>query len=194
MMGVDKAKKLEALSNFTAMAGQNPAFAYLLGFLTGQVDRVFFVRDLEDAKIALRMSVGRQRIWPAQPLQATISGVIMPTPLAFVSAAGATDDPICVSLEFDHADETPWYQEVLLPNVSYVRDFKKTVEEESFRVRAEMDRALDIYKECKEMLAKDPARQKELSYYLKVAEEELRNLGNKLAELNVQMKRISSDS
>lgn len=191
---MDRAKKLEALNNFTAMVGQNPAFAYLLGFLTGQVDRVFFVRDLEDAKIALRISVGRQRIWPAQPLQATVSGVIMPTPLAFVSAAGATDDPICVSLEFDHADETPWYQEVLLPDASYVRDLKKTVEEESLRVRAEMDRALDIYKECKEMLARDPVRQKELSYYLKVAEEELRNLSNKLAELNAQMKKISSDS
>ena len=53
---ISRVKKLEALGNFTKLVGDDSVLAYLMGFLTGQVDRVHFVRDPTGADISLMLS------------------------------------------------------------------------------------------------------------------------------------------
>ncbi|MGE5593413.1 MAG: hypothetical protein ACM3X3_06995 [Betaproteobacteria bacterium] len=190
---ISRAKKLEALQNFTMMVGGDPAFAYLMGFLTGQVDRVHFVQDPAGADIAVRLSQGRLTVWPAEPFRATVGGVIIPNPMAFVAAASRSDRQICVSLNFERQDEALWYREVLVPDVSHVKGPSEAAEEEAKALRAEMDRALDIYSECKRMLEKDEeGRKKELDYYMKVAQEQMRQLSSKLEEVNAELRRLAA--
>ncbi len=191
---ISRAKKLEVLNNFTMMVGGDPAFAYLMGFLTGQVDRVHFVENAAGADIALRLSQGKLTVWPAEPFRATVGGVIIPNPIAFVAAASKSDRQICVSLSFERADEAPWYQEVLLPDVSYVSGPAESAEEEARALRAEMDRALDIYSECKRLLENDEgSRKQELDYCMRVAQEQMKQLSTKLEEVNAALQRLASD-
>ncbi len=190
---VDRTQKLEAINNFTVMVGNDPAFAYLMGFLAGQVDRVHFVRDPAGADISLRLSQAKLTVWPAEPFRAMVGGVIVPNPIAFVAAVNNSDKPICVSLNFERSDEAPWYRQVLLPDVSYVADTTKAAEEEATALRAEMDRALDIYAECKKLLETDQGeRKKELDYYMTVAQEQMRQLSSKLEQVNAQLKRMKA--
>ncbi|HHV62285.1 MAG TPA: hypothetical protein GXX51_06575 [Firmicutes bacterium] len=187
---ISKEKKIEALSNFTAMVANNPALTYLMGYLTGQVDRVHFVKDLNGAEIAVRVSQGRLTVWPAEPFRATVAGLIILNPISFAAAVNNMKDPICVSLYFENAENTPWYQEVLLPDVSYVKGAEEAVEDKAKELRSEMDRTLDIYRECMKLLESDTGeRRKELDYYLVVAQNQLRELNRKLEQVTIEMNR-----
>ena len=188
---VSRSKKLEALNNFTKLVGDDPVLAYLMGFLTGQVDRVHFVRDSRGADISLKLSQERFTVWPGEPLRANVGGVIMPHPIAFVRAVGQaqSDRQICVPLNFERADEAEWYQEVLLPDVSYVQQGMEAAEEEAKLLRKEMDHALDIYAECKRLLEKSGSeRRAELDYYMSVAQTQMKLLSGKLEEVSIQLK------
>ena len=188
---VTRAQKLEAITRFGLMVGQNPWFAFLIGYLIGQVDRVNFVKDLTDAEIAIRLSARHSAVWPHEPFKATVRGVAMPNTYTLVRAINEEDTPICVSLDFDHAEDAPWYQEVLLPSASYAKDAEAAAQAESEILWKEMDRTLDIYREAKARLKEDPARQKELEYYMRLAEEQMRKLSQQMEELNKHLKRIT---
>lgn len=186
---VARDKKLEALHNFSLMVIRNPLLSYLMGFLTGQVDRVHFVADLRGADVAVKLCIRRKALWPNEPFQATIAGVSMPNPMSFVQAVSNKQAEICVMLDFNNAEDTGWYQEVLLPDVSYVKDTLEAAHEESSRLKREMDRVLDIYRECKVMLdSAAPDRKKEMEFYITLAEQQLKQLSNQLDELNARMK------
>ena len=102
------------------MVVQNPLLTYLFGYLTGQVDRVHFQRILQGYDIAVKISLRRLTLWPADPFSATVKGVSMPNSLALVQAISDQEDiPICISVDFDNINEAYWYQEVLLPDVSH---------------------------------------------------------------------------
>ncbi|MEW6227403.1 MAG: hypothetical protein AB1700_04805 [Bacillota bacterium] len=189
---VSRSEKLEAINNFTMIVGSDPGLAYLMGFLVGQIDRVHFVQNPAGADISVRLSQGRLTVWPSEPFRATVGGVIVPNPVAFVAAASNTDKPICVSLNFERSDEAPWYRQVLLPDVSYVKGSAEAAEEEARVLRAEMDRALDIYAECKKLLEADRGgRKEELDYYMTIAQEQMRQLSSKLEEVNAQLRRLA---
>jgi len=188
-----RAKKLEALYNCGFMVGQNPWFAFLFGYLVGQVDRVHFVQDLTGAEIAIHLDLRRKRIWPGEPFRATVRGITMPNTFTLVRSMESSDAPICLQVDFDGAEDTPWYQEVVLPGVSYVKDLHEAVQEESDALWKEMDRTLDIYRECKTLLeGASPERRRELQYYMRLAEDQMRKLSAQMDELNRQMKRITS--
>jgi len=192
---VPRGKKLEVLHNFSLMVIRHPLISYLMGFLTGQVDRVHFVADLKGAEVAVKLTMRRKALWPNEPFQATVSGVSMPNPVAFVQAVSGKQSDICVMLDFDNAEDTPWYQEVLLPDVSYVKDTLEAAQEESSRLKREMDRVLDIYRECKAMLnAATPEKKKEMEFYIGVAEQQLKQLSSQLDELNAKMKQLSDQA
>ena len=192
---VPRDKKLEVLHNFSLMVIRHPLISYLMGFLTGQVDRVHFVADLKGAEVAVKLTMRRKALWPNEPFQATVSGVSMPNPVAFVQAVSDKQSDICVMLDFDNAEDTPWYQEVLLPDVSYVKDTLEAAQEESSRLKREMDRVLDIYRECKAMLnAATPEKKKEMEFYIGVAEQQLKQLSSQLDELNAKMKQLSDQA
>ena len=190
----NRTKKLDAILKFGMMVGQNPWFAFLIGFLVGQIDRVNFVRDLSDAEIAIRLSARQTAIWPRDPFKATVRGVNMPNTYTLVRAICSESTPICVSLDFDHAEETPWYQEVLLPSASYAKDAVTAAQEESEALWKEMDRTLDVYRECRRLLKEQsPERRRELEFYMRTAEAEMKKISRELEELNRQMKRVTGE-
>ena len=189
---VSREKKIEALYNLTLMVIQNPFLTYLSGYLTGQVDRVNFVEDISGADIAIEINLRRLTLWPREPLQSSVKGVSMPNSLALVQAIMEQDLPICISLDFDNVREAYWYQVVLLPNVSYVRGVKEAAKEESSLLRQEMDRILDIYRECQTLYnSTSGKRQEEMTYYMKLAEQELKALSDRLEEVNNRMKQLT---
>lgn len=189
---ISRSKKLAAIYNFGAMVGHNPWYALLIGFLAGQVDRVHFLEDLSGAEIAIRLSARTRTVWPGEPFKATVRGITMPNTFTLIRSIDEENTPICVSFEFDHMEDAPWYQEVLLPNVSFIKDETQAATERSEALWREMDRTLDIYRECKALLKDaDPARQKELQYYIQIAEAEMKRLSQQLEELNEKMKRIA---
>lgn len=189
---IARSQKLEAITRFGLMVSRDPWFAFLIGYLIGQADRVNFVGDLKDADIAVRLSTRESAVWPNDPFKATVRGISMPNTFTLVRSISEEDTPICVSLAFDHAEDTPWYQAVLLPSVSYVKDAAEAAQAESDVLWKEMDHTLDIYREAKAMLKDgDPARQRELSYYTGVAEEQMKRLSRQMEELNKHMKRIA---
>lgn len=190
---VDRGSKLDVISRFGMMVGQNPWFAFLIGYLVGQVDRVNFVSDLADAEIAIKLSARHATIWPHEPFKATVRGISMPNTYTLVRSINEEETPICVSLDFDHAEDSPWYQEVLLPDASYVKDAAEMAQSEADVLWKEMDHTLDVYRECKSMLKNGhPDRQRELSYYMGVAEEQMKRLSQQMEDLNKHMKRIAS--
>ncbi len=189
---ISREKKLEAIYNFSLMVIKNPLLSYLLGFLVGQVDRVHFVQELTGADVAVRLCIRRSALWPNEPFKATIRGVSIPSPLTFVRTVSGDQSQICVMFDFDNAEESPWYQEVLLPNASYVKDAVEAAREESARLKREMDRTLDIYRECKTMLGRSsPERQKQIEFYIGLAEEQLKGLSDELEALNRKMEQLS---
>ena len=195
-MKISKSKKLEALNNFTKLVGDDPVLAFLMGFLTGQVDRVHFVQDAHGADISLNLSQGRLIVWPAEPFRAKVGGVMMPHPIAFVKAMGQVhaNRQICVSLNFERANEAEWYQDVLLPDVSYVQLGKEAVEQEARSLRKEMDHALDIYAECKRLIGDNGSERKgELDYYMTVAEAQMKSLSAQLEEISSQLKQYQKN-
>jgi hypothetical protein len=189
---VTRANKLEAVYRFGMMVAQNPWFAFLIGYLAGQVDRVSFVNDLTDADIAITLSARHTAVWPHEPFKATVRGIAMPNTFTLVRSIIDEETPICVSLDFDHAEDTPWYQAVVLPSVSYVKDATEAAQTESEVLWKQMDHTLDVYRECKALLKDgDHERQKELSYYMEVAEAQMKQLSRQMEELNKNIKRIA---
>jgi hypothetical protein len=189
---ITRSQKLEAITRFGLMVGRDAWFAFLIGYLVGQIDRVSFVSDLRDADIAIRLSARQSAVWPHEPFKATVRGISMPNTFTLVRSITEEDTPICVSLDFDHSEDAPWYQAVLLPAASYVKDAAEAAQTESEVLWKEMDRTLDIYREAKVMLKDgDPERRKEIEYYMRVAEEQMKKLSQQMEELNKHMKQIT---
>lgn len=187
-----RSKKLEAILNCGMMVGQNPWFAFLFGYLVGQVDRVYFVEDLTGAEIAISINLRRSRVWPQEPFKFAVRGINMPDTLTLVKSIDGNDTPICLSVGFEGCEDTPWYQEVILPNVSYVKDASTAAQEESETLWKDMDQSLDVFRECKALLqGADPERKKELTYYMRLAEEQMKKLSAQMDELNRHIRRIS---
>ncbi len=188
---IGRKQKLDAIYNFGTMVAQNPWLAFLMGYLIGQVDRVHFLQDLEGAEVAIRVSAGRATVWPGGPFKATVRGITMPNTYVLVRSIPQDETPICVCLDFDKARETDWYQSVLLPSSAFIEDAEEAAHHESETLWREMDRTLDIYRECRSMLQDDPERKRELEYYMRTAEEQMKRISRHMDELNRQMKRIS---
>jgi hypothetical protein len=73
-----------------------------------------------------------------------------------------------------------------------VKDVVEAAKEESSLLRQEMDRVLDIYRECQMLYNSTTGdRQKEMAYYIKVAEQELKALSDKLEEVNRRMRQLT---
>lgn len=181
---ITKAQKVKAVYNFTTMVTKDPAIAYFMGFIAGNIDRIHFVKDLTGAEIAVELSIGRTRIWPQEPFKAVVRNITMPNPLALVHSIINETTPVCICLNFEGVNETQWYQEVLLPDASYVVSPEHAAEEHLRVLWKAMDSTLDIYRECKDTLRQDPGRQEELQHYMNTAEEHLKVLSREIEEIN----------
>lgn len=177
--------KLNALLQLGARVADEPMLQLLIGFLAGHVERVHFVRSLEGAPIAVRIAMGRRAVWPGQGFHATVRGVPIPVPVALVSVLAETDDPIALQLVFDGMEAAFWLQKVLHDNIAdATRSPRARVRENMEELRARIDQALDVYRECRQLLESgDPSREQELKFFLDLARSEIGNLSQELERL-----------
>jgi hypothetical protein len=161
---------------------------YLIGFLVGRLDRVHLVRDLEGAPVAIHLASGRRRVWPAGGFDARIHNVPVPSPAMVVSALVDSDDDICVQLAVDDPVEAAGVDEVSVASYAEVRRDPGGIQDHVQRVRGKIDRALDVYRECRQALeASTEEREKELRFLLDLAEKEIGGLSRQLTELTAQL-------
>lgn len=177
--------KLNALLQFGARVADEPMLQLLIGFLAGHAERVHFVRSLEGAEVAVRIALGRRAVWPAQGFHATVRGVPVPVPVALVSVLAETDDPIALQLVFDGMEGALWLQKVLRDDIAdATRSPRVRARESMEELRERIDRALDVYRECRNLLeAGDAAREPELAFFLDLARREIGSLSQELERL-----------
>lgn len=182
--------KIKVLQNAAMQAYPDAMLVYLFGLLMGAVDRVHFVRDLEGAPVAIQANVGRARVWPMAPWQATIGGMTFPDPLTFASALARRTDPICVRLLFDGSESDEAFQSIVVDSYADVAAGRTAgvvaAEDRIEDLKGRIDRALDIYNETRRLMADgDPDRRAELEAFQRIAQEELRACTRQLQALEM---------
>lgn len=182
--------KIRVLQQLAIKAYPDPMLIYLFGLLMGLVERVHFVRELEGAPVAIQMNVGRARVWPSTPWQATIGGMTFPDPLTLASALVQRDDPICVRLLFDGSESNEDFQQVLVDSYADIAAGRTAsvvrTDERIDDLKARIDRALDIYNECRRLMEDgDPERRAELEMYQRMAQDELQACTRELRALEM---------
>ncbi|HLT59269.1 MAG: hypothetical protein LOD91_03770 [Limnochordales bacterium] len=185
-------RKVRVLQQLSVAAYPDAMLIYLCGLLMGAVHRVHFVRHLEGAPIAIQIAMGRARVWPTPPWQATVGGMSIPDPLTLASALAQRDDPICVKLMFDGSNEHEDFQRSLVDSYADIVAGRtagvQEAEDRMAELRARIDRALDIYNECRRMMEEGtPERQAELAAFQRMAQEELQACTRELRQLEMQL-------
>lgn len=185
-------RKVRVLQQLSVAAYPDAMLIYLCGLLMGAVHRVHFVRHLEGAPIAIQIAMGRARVWPTPPWQATVGGMSIPDPLTLASALAQRDDPICVKLMFDGSNEHEDFQRSLVDSYADIVAGRtagvQEAEDRMAELRARIDRALDIYNECRRMMEEGtPERQAELAAFQRMAQEELQACTQELRQLEMQL-------
>ncbi|MBX6378513.1 MAG: hypothetical protein IRY95_08185 [Clostridia bacterium] len=158
----------------------------LLGFLAGRLDRVHFVRSLDQARVAARLSTRPGTLWPHRSFEGFVDGVPVPSPFLFIAALVERDDDIFVNLDFPGAGEAPWYQTVLAdaPQDLAAANPEERMEE----LRQRIDHTLDVYAECQRLLQNGAGeREQELSFFLNLARMEMQALSRELNSLRQEL-------
>lgn len=191
-MSDEMQQKVRVLQRLSIAAYPDAMLVYLCGLLMGSVQRVFFVRDLEGAPVGIQINMGRARVWPTPPWQATIGGMSFPDPLTLASALAQREDPICVKLAFDGSDEDEDFQQALVNDYSDIVSGRtagvQQAEGRMDELKSRIDRALDIYNECRRLMEEgSPERQAELAAFQKMAQEELQACTRELRALEMQV-------
>ncbi len=184
--------KVRVLQRLSVAAYPDAMLVYLCGLLMGAVHRVHFVRDLDGAPIAIQINMGRARVWPTPPWQAAIGGMTFPDPLTLASALAQRDDAICVKLAFDGSEDDEDFQQALVNNYSDVVAGRTAgvlqAEGRMDDLRSRIDRALDIYNECRRLMEEgSPERRAELAAFQQMAQEELQACTRELRALEMQV-------
>ena len=182
--------KLEAVVRIGRHLPQHPEMTFLLGFLAGNLGRLHFVRSLEGAPVAISISAGRRHIWPGSVFDATLHHVPVPMPGALVSALVENEEPICVRVAFDDPAEAAWFEPLLVDSyyTAVAARPEDTLETRVNSLRGKIDQQLDVYRECRRLLAQgegeDEAR---LRFFLGLAQTEIEGFGRELGELNERL-------
>lgn len=188
----DLRTKLEAVVRVGRHLPQSPDMTFLLGFLAGNLSRLHFVRSLEGAPVAIAIAAGRRHIWPGSVFEAHIHTVPVPIPGALVSALAETDEAICLRVSLDDPAEAAWFEPLLVDSYLHVRGDRPedTLAERVDGVRGHIDQALDVYRECRRLLAEGQGEgEARLRFFLGLAEQEIEGLGQQLSALNHQLER-----
>ena len=180
---VDARRKLEVLQRLAAEVDGSPDLLYLIGFMTGRLERVHFVRSIEGASVGVRIAAGRRRLWPGLPFHGEVRGVPVPGPAAMVSALAESDDEIFLRVESDALAGREEFETLVAANPSEAWATESPAERADEIHRA-IDRSLDIYRECRRLLDEgDPERQPELERFIEMARQEIESLRRGLANL-----------
>ena len=179
--------KLEALIRVGRRLPQAPELAFLMGFLAGNLARLYFVRNLQGAPIAISLSAGRRTLWPGSTFEATVHQVPIPLPVAVVSALSENGEPICVRVTLDDPAESAWLEPLLIDSYHDIdaAEEASSLEGRMRGLRARIDQQLDIYRECRRLLSDGHGEDEErLRFFLGLAEHEIEALGHRLSALN----------
>lgn len=184
----DRRTLLEAVMRLGRQLPQSPDMAFLLGFLAGNLDRLHFVRSLEGAPVAISVAAGRRHIWPGSVFDAKVHQVPIPLPAMLVSALAENDEPICIHVALDDPQEAAFFDEITEDSYSGIASPEDTLQARVQGVRSRIDQALDVYRECRRLLAnaqgEDEAR---LKFFLGLAQREIEGLSQQLKELNARL-------
>jgi hypothetical protein len=185
-VAADRRTKLEAVVRMGRHLPQNPEMLFFLGFLAGNLDRLYFVRSLEGAPVAIHLSAGRKHIWPGPMFDAKVRQVPVPMPGMLVSALTENDDPICVHVSLDDPQEAAFFEELTVDSYAAVAPgAADSLRERAAKLYQRIDQALDIYRECRRLLdahqGEDEAR---LKFFLGLAQSEIEGLSEQLQKLN----------
>ena len=183
-------KKLNALMRFSALVQQQPGMVLLAGYLAGQVNRIHFVQNSEGAPVIIRLAARRFPLISKPPYMAHVNGVSIPDPVSLIHVLHENQDPVAVQLDLDPAEAEEWYQDVVVSNIYAASREENDTKQEVQNLQKEIDQALDIYNECRKVLesfdeeTSDPEQKKRLQLFLRMAQEDIRRLSQRMAELN----------
>lgn len=168
-------------------AGVAPAHL-MAGYLLAEPRRTRFVAHLgADAPLGMAFGVHRRIEVPMMPWQGFIRGVPIPDPLLWIdSTRNAPHDRIDVRVSTDD----PTLMRLLAPMQARQQTGEKrvTLERHISSLRAEVDRALDIYAEVKRLM-QDPEHDadRDLPRFLSMAEGQMEELGRELSRLKARI-------
>lgn len=175
-------EKMIALMNLSRMLPQHPALMMLLGFLAARLERLHFVPVLDDADptgTRVLLTTTQARIWTGRWFRAWLGTTEIPDPLVLMSALAERDADIYLAI--DIRPRPDWLEAVLAPaRAEEQQDSRGRLDE----LRERIDRALDIYNECRRQLSDgDGQRQRELEFLLELARREVEELGREIGRL-----------
>ncbi|HEY8487505.1 MAG TPA: hypothetical protein VIL38_00375 [Thermaerobacter sp.] len=175
-------EKMIALMNLSRMLPQHPGLMMLVGFLAARLDRLHFVATTDEADpaaVRIVLATPHARIWTGRWFRAWIGTAEVPDPVLLISALAERDPDIYLAL--DIGPRPVWLEAVLAPVEPAAAPSPRERLEE---LRERVDRALDIYNECRRQLEQgDPQRREELEFFLDLARREVEELGRELQRL-----------
>lgn len=175
-------EKMIALMNLSRMLPQHPGLMMLVGFLAARLDRLYFVAAVDDADpaaVRVALATPHARIWTGRWFRAWVGTAEVSDPVLLISVLAERDTDIYLAL--DIGPRPAWLEAVLAP----VEPVAPTSPREHLEeLRERVDRALDIYNECRRQLEQgDPQRREELEFFLDLARREVEELGQELQRL-----------
>lgn len=181
---MDRTRKLEVLRRIAMVLRPEGPLLVLFGFLAGRLERLFFVRSLEGATVAVHLSAD-SRIWPRVPFRGRVGDDQILHPIAFVDLVATRDDDIYVKVDFPYSGEPDWYREVL---TDVPQDWRATLEQATLRVRERIDFALDVYRTAAPLVEKATGEErKRLQFVIETARAEIQGLSRQLSELQARL-------
>ncbi|MCL6563065.1 MAG: hypothetical protein K6U87_08665 [Firmicutes bacterium] len=185
---MDNERILAYLARLTV---HSPATQVALGYLLAEPGRVVFVHQIrEDRTLAMAIGAHRRIEIPVAPWQGFIRGVPVPDPITWIQAArGYAGQAVAVRVSTDD----PLLLQMLAPLVAEDRaqEERMRLEERIQRLRQDVDQALDIYNEVRQLMDLTPERQEELARFLNLAQSEMQRLGQELKALKARLDQTS---
>ncbi len=183
---MDRQTRLDVLRRVAMMLRPEGPLLVLFGFLAGRIERVIYVRRLDEAPVGVHLSAD-SRIWPRIPFRARVDGETILNPIAFVDLMALRDDDIYVRVDFPWGEEPPWYREAAQDGA---QDRRTVLEQAASRVKERIDFALDVYRVAAPLVqgASEEERRR-LQFVLETARSEIQSLSRQLSELQALLAR-----
>lgn len=182
----DRRRKFLALVQLAERLPKHPALMMLMGFLAGRLDRLILLPAGQlpgEAEVRIALTTPQARIWTGRWFQGWVGEAAVPDPVVLISSLADRDVDIFMSVDFG-LQIPAWYQEVLGHAQESTADPRERLED----LRQRVDRALDIYNECRRQLeAGDHTRQEELRFLLELAQQDVEHLSQEIRRLTEEL-------
>ncbi len=182
---MNKKEKFDLLTEYGKLVNNNSSLVLLVGFLAGRLENVRFVRELDKGGVQVRLRDPRGRLWGTKLFEATINGTPLPDPFLLCAALRDDKRPVHVRIDFADREKEERFRQLSAPSSQEAMAPEEEAEERLASLHDEVDRALDIYNECRKRLGDEPRedRQEELQFFLRLAEDQIETLSERIDEL-----------